>query len=72
MSNLDKSNAAVTPVSSGFRLDKHNAKVFGVCSGIAKHFGIDPLIVRLGFVIGGFLSVGTAALVYIAIALIVD
>ncbi len=72
MSNIDKSNMNGGSPSSSLSLDKHNAKVFGVCGGIANYAGIDPLVVRLGFVVGAFLSVGTAALVYIAMALIFD
>ena len=34
-----------------FRVDKENAKIAGVCAGIANQFGIDPTIVRIGFVI---------------------
>lgn len=30
--------------------DKHNAKLMGVCSGIADYTGVDALWVRLGFV----------------------
>jgi phage shock protein C len=29
--------------------DKHNAKLMGVCSGIADYTGVDTLWVRLGF-----------------------
>ncbi len=31
--------------------DKHNAKLMGVCSGIADYTGVDTLWVRLGFLI---------------------
>jgi phage shock protein C len=33
-----------------FRLNKNDAKVMGVASGLADYTGIDPTIVRLGFV----------------------
>lgn len=65
MSNLKKSGG-------GFRLDTQNAKLAGVCGGIANSTNIDPVIVRIGFVIGGLMSLGTAAIVYAAIALIAD
>ena len=32
-------------------LDATGKKLFGVCSGIAKYFKIDPTLVRLGFVL---------------------
>ncbi|QUL38224.1 PspC domain-containing protein [Erythrobacter sp. JK5] len=61
-----------TPPSKGFRLDKTNAKLAGVCGGIASYANIDPMLVRLGFVIGALVSFGTVAIVYLAIALIAD
>jgi len=57
---------------STFRLDKENGNVMGVCSGIANYLGIDPLFVRIGFVLGALVSLGTAALVYLAVGLIAD
>ncbi|MEM6908269.1 MAG: PspC domain-containing protein [Pseudomonadota bacterium] len=60
------------PPQSGFRLDKANGKLMGVCSGIANATGIDPIIVRIAFVLGAFFSVGTAALIYLVIGLIAD
>lgn len=72
MSAIDRSPPAVTPVKTGFRLDRINGKVFGVCAGIARHFGIDPLLVRAGFVLGTVLGLGSLIIVYLAIALIAD
>jgi phage shock protein C len=41
-----------------FYLDKPNGRIFGVCSGIARHMGWDPTFVRAGVVLvtllGGF------------------
>ncbi|MEO9462521.1 MAG: PspC domain-containing protein [Marinomonas sp.] len=71
MSKIAKNENGGTP-SKSFRLDRTNAKLSGVCSGIANYAGIDPIIVRVGFVVGAFVSVGTAGLAYVAIALIAD
>ncbi len=71
MSRLKKTSGSPSPRGS-FRLDKHDAKLAGVCGGIANYTNIDPVMVRIGFVIGGFVSLGTAAIVYAAIALIAD
>lgn len=60
------------PPRAGFRLDKGNAKVFGVCAGIADYFGIDTMLVRIGFVAATLLGVGAPVLIYLAIALIAD
>jgi phage shock protein C len=42
----------------GFYLDRRNGKVMGVCAGIARHFGWDATLVRVGLVlltlVGGF------------------
>ena len=72
MNGLDNPRPDVTPVKQGFHLDRSNAKVFGVCAGIADYAGIDTMLVRVGFVIGALVSFGTAALIYLAIALIAD
>ena len=34
-----------------FYLDKANGRIFGVCSGIARHMGWDPTFVRVGVVL---------------------
>ncbi|OJJ15944.1 hypothetical protein BKI52_36915 [marine bacterium AO1-C] len=43
-------------------LDK---KIFGVCGGIADYFGIDPTLVRIGFVAGTFLTTGATIPIYL-------
>jgi len=46
-----------------FETDKTNGKLLGVCAGIANHTGIDATFVRIGFVIGAFLTAFWLALV---------
>lgn len=70
MNDLRKSGG--TPPSRSFRLDKGNAKLAGVCSGIGNYVNIDPLLVRIGFVAATFLGFGAPVLIYLAIALIAD
>ena len=65
-------NSGGKPPRAGFRLDKTNGKVFGVCAGIADYFGIDAMLVRIGFVAGALLGFGSFILIYLAIALIAD
>ncbi len=60
------------PPSAGFRLDKSQSKIFGVCAGIGNYFAIDPMLVRIGFVAGALLGFGSFILIYLAIALIAD
>jgi phage shock protein C len=63
----------MTPMRpNSFRLDRHNKKIFGVCSGIAAYFGFDVMLVRIAFALGAVLGFGSLFLVYIAIALIAD
>ena len=69
MNALDR-DGAVRP--AGFRLDKANGKVMGVCAGIADRFGIDATLVRVGFVAGALLGFCSLVVVYIAIGLIAD
>ena len=71
MNNVTR-NSDGKPPRAGFRLDKTNAKVFGVCAGIADYFGIDAMLVRIGFVAGTLLGFGSPILIYLAVALIAD
>ncbi len=64
-------DSAVKP-NRGFRLDRHNGKLMGVCAGIGRHFGIDTTLVRVGFVLGTLLGFGSFILIYLGIALIAD
>ncbi|MXO57977.1 PspC domain-containing protein [Altererythrobacter salegens] len=64
-------NGGKTP-STGFRLDKDNGKLMGVCSGLANSFGMDPLAWRLIFVIGAIAGVGLLIPIYFAIGLLAD
>lgn len=47
-----------TPRTTLYR-DKQNAKLMGVCSGIADYTGVDPLWVRLGFLALTFATGGS-------------
>ena len=71
MNDLRNSSTGGTP-SKSFALDRSNGKLMGVCSGIARYFGIDATWVRLGFVAGTLLGFGSFILIYLAIALIAD
>lgn len=55
-----------------FRLDKANAKLMGVCGGIANYFGMDSTLVRILFVLSVLLGLGSTILVYLAIGLIAN
>jgi phage shock protein C len=51
------------------KLVKGEKKIFGVCSGLANYFDLDPTIVRLLFVVA-LLGFGTGLLIYIIMAVI--
>lgn len=53
-----------------FSLDKPSAKLMGVCAGIANYTGIDPTVVRIGFIVGTILGFGSLILVYLLIGLL--
>jgi phage shock protein PspC (stress-responsive transcriptional regulator) len=43
--------------------------VFGVCGGLGTYFGVDPVLIRLAFVLLGL--TGTGILAYIVLAIVV-
>lgn len=47
-------------------------KISGVCAGIADYFNIDPTIVRIIAASLAFISVGTAAIIYLVFALALE
>ncbi|HHE40284.1 MAG TPA: PspC domain-containing protein [Candidatus Cloacimonetes bacterium] len=49
--------------------DSENAVIFGVCSGIAKHFGMDVSVVRIIFLLMG-LYFASGIFLYIILALV--
>lgn len=51
------------------RLVKGEKKLFGVCSGLANYFDVDPTLMRALFVIA-VLMAGTGILAYIVLAII--
>ena len=49
-------------------LTKKKGAFTGVCAGLGEYLGIDPVLVRIGFIAGSFFSFGTAAIVYLGLA----
>ena len=50
---------------------RDNRMLAGVCGGLAKYFGMDPVLVRVLAVVAIFLSFSLAVLAYIILALVV-
>jgi phage shock protein C len=54
-----------------FQVDKANAKVAGVCAGIGEMTGVDPNVVRIGFVLAAlFGSIFMMMIVYGVLAVV--
>src|SRR5699024_4745065 len=49
-----------------------NKKVAGVCSGLAKYFGISVTLIRVLFVVAFFAGSGASMLLYIALMIVLD
>jgi phage shock protein PspC (stress-responsive transcriptional regulator) len=46
------------------------AKVSGVCAGVAEYFNIDVTIVRLVWLLAVFFGIGSPVLIYIIVAIV--
>ncbi|MBL7928552.1 MAG: PspC domain-containing protein [Bacteroidia bacterium] len=51
------------------RLTKGEKKIFGVCSGLADYFEMDPTVIRLIFLVM-LLILGTGVLLYLLLAVV--
>lgn len=59
-------------MNSRFALDRQQARICGVCAGLARLAGWDPLLVRMG-VIASLLVLGPVTLLaYLVLALLAD
>ena len=45
--------------------------VAGVCGGLGKHFNIDPILIRIGFILGLFFY-GSSTILYIILAIFIE
>jgi len=63
---------STNPLGREFHLDRPNGKLMGVCSGLGRYFGIDPMWLRIGFVATTLLGFGLPVILYLAIGLIAD
>jgi phage shock protein C len=53
------------------RLRKNNDRmIFGVCGALGEYFSMDPVILRLAFVVGA-LAFGTGILLYLILAIVI-
>ena len=56
----------------GTKLAKYGAeaKLAGVCAGLARYSGVDVTIIRIGFVLAFVFGVGAPGLIYLILALL--
>ena len=60
-------------MNSRYALDKQEAKLLGVCAGLARTTGWDPTLVRVGAVLATCFLLGPfAVLLYLIVALVAD
>lgn len=60
-------------MTSRYALDKSNAKLLGVCAGLARSTGWDPTLLRIGAVLATILLLGALGIVlYLVTALIAE
>lgn len=65
-------NHDIVPLRRGFRLDRRNGRLMGVCAGLANYTGLSRRWIRIGFVAAALLGFGSPILLYLAIGLIAD
>lgn len=56
--------------STGFRLDKRQGKIMGVCAGLADYSGIDLMLIRVLAVLLTLCGVGSTIILYLLVGLI--
>lgn len=59
------------PIYRNFRRSSADKKLFGVCGGLARYFGIDSSLIRMLYVVLCLASFGAGFILYILIALVV-
>ncbi len=49
---------------------KEDKKIFGVCCGIAHSTGLDPTVVRIGFIVGTIITGSILFWMYLLMAIV--
>jgi phage shock protein PspC (stress-responsive transcriptional regulator) len=57
-------------MSRQFIINRPEAKIMGVCAGIADYFGWDVTLVRIGFVAAAIFGIGSPVILYLIIGII--
>jgi phage shock protein C len=59
-------------MESRFLINRREARIMGVAAGVADYTGVDPLLVRLGFVAALLIAGPIAILFYLLTGLLAD
>lgn len=62
--------ATIQRQEKAFRRSRSDKILGGICGGLAQYFGIDPLLVRIAFVVFAIFA-GSGLLIYILLWLLV-
>ena len=62
---MAKSNPPSKPAQKRLYRSTQNKVLAGICGGIADYFNVDPVLVRIIFVVLLIASFGTAAIAYL-------
>jgi phage shock protein C len=57
------------PRSNQLTRSETDKRIAGVCGGVGHYFGIDPTLVRIGFVVAAFMGFGVLAYIVLWIVL---
>jgi phage shock protein PspC (stress-responsive transcriptional regulator) len=63
--NATATQAGAAPGRPRLRRDPEHGMIAGVCAGLGRHFGIDPILIRVAFVVITIATAGFAALGYV-------
>lgn len=50
---------------------RRDRKIAGICGGLAEYLGVDPVLMRVAWVIFAFLSAGVAVLLYLVLIFVI-
>jgi phage shock protein C len=50
---------------------RRDRKIAGICAGLAEYFGMDPVLMRVAWVVFAFISAGLAILLYLVLIFVI-
>jgi len=50
---------------------QHDRKLAGICAGLAEYLGVDPVLMRVAWVVFAFLSAGVAIVLYAVLIFVI-